>query len=516
MGFSVNLFPSFQSFVISANSYPHSLIAPAYLLVSILLQSTASMEKLRQELSDAKADFGASESALAAARIEIEELQSGNADIDSEAEQEKSNLEAELTSSRNEAKRLAEELQQFKDKVFAAKDELEAQTKAKISSLEDDLSVAQDGCLRAEREVEEYKAEMQQYEQQLSSQKQQLTTEKELLASKLREEAAALRIALTDKDAEIHEAKEDLRRDHERTVSKLRERLADVETERDEVITQAASAGREDTEARAEIKKLQKEVKKKDQRIQKLEDVKLTKEQVVALKKMKEERLQYLQERDELKAQLEGLHSADKENVGASTRSTRSSSAAEATTLRQEKEALETKLRKYAKHCQSLEESQQEIADTIKGLSDSEIIEGVDDDLAGAVIALTDKLRISEEEIDALVSEQKRSSNYLMELDRLKEDKASLERSLKKLQNDGSRVGELQEQVDDLMQERSELQELAKSARENSSALGQEQQKQIRYLEQENLNLHLELKQAKQDLSTSRAEANNVAMSTLR
>ena len=51
---------------------------------------------------------------------------------------------------------------------------------------------------------------------------------------------------------------------------------SDVEAEKDEALEKAAAVA-EDSVSRAEVKKLEKEIKKKDARIKKLEDVKLTK-----------------------------------------------------------------------------------------------------------------------------------------------------------------------------------------------------------------------------------------------
>ena len=117
---------------------------------------------------------------------------------------------------------------------------------------------------------------MQSYEKQLAQQAQQLSTEKEIASSKLREEVAALKIELTAKDAMIVEAKQAIKADMDKVVSKLKDQLADVEAEKDEALEKAAAVA-EDSVSRAEVKKLEKEIKKKDARIKKLEDVKLTK-----------------------------------------------------------------------------------------------------------------------------------------------------------------------------------------------------------------------------------------------
>ena len=233
---------------------------------------------------------------------------------------------------------------------------------------------------------------------------------------------------------------------------------------------------------------------------------------------MKEERLQYLSERDEARIENEKLKAAassedntDKENAGTSTRSTRSSASANASAadnkLREEKELLETKLRKYVRHTQSLEEAQAEIIDAIKTLG-GELASDVDKDPAGAVIALAEKLRACDDEIEELAEAAQSSSQHLVELQKLKEEKAGLERSLKRAVNgDGGRVAELEEAIAALEEERDSLQELAKSAKTNSSSVVEEQQRQVRYLESENLQLHQELKSLKKDLTSAKANA---------
>ena len=235
---------------------------------------------------------------------------------------------------------------------------------------------------------------------------------------------------------------------------------------------------------------------------------------------MKSERLEYLAERDELKIENEKLRAAaaaatsgdstDKENAGISTRSTRSS-AADAQ-LREEKEALEKKLSKYVRHTQGLEEAQAEIIDTLKTLGDAEIAADVEKDVAGAVIALTEKLRACDDEIEELSEAAQSSQQHLVELQRVKEEKANLERSLKRANGDGGRVAELEETISALEEERAELQELARNAKASSNSVVEEQSRQVRYLEQENLTLHSELKQAKKELAAAKANVISAAI----
>ena len=55
---------------------------------------------------------------------------------------------------------------------------------------------------------------------------------------------------------------------------------------------------------------------------------------------------------------------------------------------------------------------------------------------------------------------------------------------------------------------------MAKSAKTNSSSVVEEQQRQVRYLESENLQLHQELKSLKKDLASAKANAMSAAVAS--
>ena len=63
-----------------------------------------------------------------------------------------------------------------------------------------------------------------------------------------------------------------------------------------------------------------------------------------------------------------------------------------------------------------------------------------------------------------------------------------------------------------LEEERAELQELARNAKASSNSVVEEQSRQVRYLEQENLTLHSELKQAKKELAAAKANIMSAAI----
>ena len=464
----------------------------------LINEAEANMSILRDELTNLRADYDAAKASMIAATEEAEQMRDRLGSRDSAAGAETDRIMSELTAAKEAEVRMSEELmqlreesEQFRARVFAAKESLEEQAGEQITSLRGDLQEALEGRTRAESEVHD-----------LARQNKNALNERDMSLSKLREEVCEVKISLSIKDAEVHEVREKMRREHERVTSNLKEQLAASALERNEALSSQANAAGANKKSLAEIKKLQKELKRRDARIQKLEDVKLTKEQVVALKKMKEERVQYLRERDELLEQLDTLRSSqDKENTGVSTRSTRSGDAA----LNKEKVALEKKLVKYAKHVQSLEAEKAEISDALRGLGDSGIHSTLVDDVPGAVISLADRLKTSEADVEILTSEQKRAQGYLMELDRLREDNANLDRTLRRTENENRRMGELEAELVELRRDKAELKTVAMSARESSVELKHEQQRQVKYLENENLSLMMELKAIKQDLHSAKS-----------
>ena len=96
--------------------------------------------------------------------------------------------------------------------------------------------------------------------------------------------------------------------------------------------------------------------------------------------------------------------------------------------LKHAKLALETKLRKYAAHCQRLEGEKISVLEKVKSiLPEEDDFQEFDDDLLSAVIHLYDRMKNIEEECSALASAEKKASGYLMEVDRLQDDNATLE-----------------------------------------------------------------------------------------
>ncbi len=179
---------------------------------------------------------------------------------------------------------------------------------------------------------------------------------------------------------------------------------------------------------------------------------------------------------------------------------------------------LENKLRKYAAHCQQLEEEKVAILEKIKSVSldENDDVED-DDDLIAAFSTLYERLKNTEEECEALMTAEKKASGYLMQIDRLQDDNTSLERNMSRLQDRVSELiksnKELQNKLSDtnnvLKDSRDELSDfrsMAESAKGNVSELESEKNRQVSYLEQENLQLMNELKAKDKQISALMAE----------
>lgn len=180
------------------------------------------------------------------------------------------------------------------------------------------------------------------------------------------------------------------------------------------------------------------------------------------------------------------------------------------------KEALETKLRKYAAHCQYLENEKANITDALKSVDGCEVHDG---DIASAIVTLCDKFSSLEEECEALMSAEKRASSHLSELDHLRETNSQLESSFAEQESKISKLASVEadlirklndakEKIASLRSERDNL----KAERGSVADLESEKSRQVRYLEQENLQLMLDLKNAKKQLKTTRSQLDAMRM----
>jgi hypothetical protein len=179
----------------------------------------------------------------------------------------------------------------------------------------------------------------------------------------------------------------------------------------------------------------------------------------------------------------------------------------ELTKLRFDKQALENKLRKFAAHCQRLEDERVGILQVLRSTKSDDIDH---DDLEKAIVTLCDKLASLEEECDTLAKSENRASSYLIEVDTLRAKNSSLKSQVSEFQKKVDKLirSELEQRevVASLRVELQELRGLADRARGNAESLETEKSGQLRYLELENLQLMVDLKAAKKLLHNTKAE----------
>lgn len=187
------------------------------------------------------------------------------------------------------------------------------------------------------------------------------------------------------------------------------------------------------------------------------------------------------------------------------------------------KQALETKLRKYLSHCQRLERDKASIIDALKSCKQNHISDG---NVAGAVIELCDRLSSLEQECDTLSTAQTHASSDSVQTERLREENKQLQdrvsetkerlTTLTKLEADlHSRLSKAQNKIAQLSEERDQLRNKAESAKGNMASLENEKIRQVRYLEQENLQLMLDLKTTKKQLQNYKTELDDLRMKAL-
>jgi len=190
-----------------------------------------------------------------------------------------------------------------------------------------------------------------------------------------------------------------------------------------------------------------------------------------------------------------------------------SPSKAEISELQEIKEALGTKLRKYAAHIKQMDQERSLAFHAMKKVSD----DLDEDDFVGSVTAMCEKFMAIEEECDALGKVEGRANSYLLEAEQLRDINGALkmkladsENQLKELlkakTNLQLKLEESSHAIVSLQGEIDELKALENLAKGDFSKKESEKSRQISYLEKENLQLMLEIKNIKKEAHNLRLE----------
>jgi chromosome segregation ATPase len=176
----------------------------------------------------------------------------------------------------------------------------------------------------------------------------------------------------------------------------------------------------------------------------------------------------------------------------------------EVTKLRFDKDAIENKLRKFGAQCQRLEDEKLRILQTLK--TSKVVVLG--DNIEQSIVALCDKVASLEEECDALAKYKNKAVSHQVELNTIQKQNAEL----------SSKVFDLQKKIDNLVWTETGHKNLISSLRGDNEKLQYEVdharkeadalRNQLRYLEQENLQLMIDYKAAKQKIHGLKTEIN--------
>lgn len=177
--------------------------------------------------------------------------------------------------------------------------------------------------------------------------------------------------------------------------------------------------------------------------------------------------------------------------------------ASEITKLRFDNEALEGKVRKFALHCQQLEDEKENI---IRALG----LKRTGDDISKAIFNLCDKVSSLESECGAMSKPESHDATTPIEVDQLREKNTSLKTQIsdyqKKIDKMVREEAGHRDIVAALRRERDELKRYADGVRGKAENFEMENSSQLRYLQQENSTLMAEVKVAKKQMAQMKAE----------
>jgi hypothetical protein len=160
--------------------------------------------------------------------------------------------------------------------------------------------------------------------------------------------------------------------------------------------------------------------------------------------------------------------------------------------LRFDKEALESKLRKYAAHCQRLEDDKSGIVDALRSCNRDH---GDVGDISQAIVSLCDKLASLEQECETL-TQAGRASDCDSDIHRLRKENSLLVQ----------KVTGYKDQLGAFKKEGAKLHQEFENAHSDAKDTDSEKESKLRFLEQENLQLMLDLKSNKKQLQTARED----------
>lgn len=170
--------------------------------------------------------------------------------------------------------------------------------------------------------------------------------------------------------------------------------------------------------------------------------------------------------------------------------------------LRFDKEALESKLRKFATHCQRLEDDKAGMADALKSCNVD--IEAYGSDISEAIIHLCDRL--------TSVEEAHRKSKISRSLDMQNSLAAENNQLRQRLEEVSSSENRMAEKLRTATREAEESKKALELHNPETSFTSTDTGNKLRYLEQENLQLMVDIRATKKQLQAAREELESIRM----
>ena len=422
--------------------------------------------------------------------------------------------ETAMVSLRKEKEELVEKLQKTEAEAYSARQNAE--------ELRDEVKRNIDKSIQIESRLAALENENSRLKRSAARNEDERTSETSVLKSELKrakDEAASARDAqhalesrltvyeerLGQKEKEIKQLLQntaDLNVPQlEREIKELRSKLNAATQQLQEKERSVASV----EELSEQVQQLKAQIVAKDERIQKLDKSKLTKDKVAALKKMKQENKETKEENEALRDKLRVA-----EQTLAELSATGSSGhTAEVTKLKFDKDALESKLRKYATHCQRLEEERDSVREVLR----SKKVDKIDSSsIADIVVTLVDRLTSLEEECDALSRTESQASSFLVEIENLRQHNRTLQAQAAdaRRNSDQSSRSEIQlkETIRMLKQQVEASQKEIRDAQMCTAEVERKLNRGIQRLEHENLQILQDLKAKKEELAKCKAQLN--------
>jgi uncharacterized protein (UPF0335 family) len=190
--------------------------------------------------------------------------------------------------------------------------------------------------------------------------------------------------------------------------------------------------------------------------------------------------------------------------------------------LQFDKDALESKMRKFVSHCQRLEDEKAAIGEIIRSTMYSGPLllnDAQEMDIHKSVVSMCDRLTMLEEKHYSSDNVYRNITGLDEELEKMRKANATLAKehseATKNLVKLSTVVEENEKELKLLHKEETDLRTQLKNAQLSCNALESEKARQIHYLESENLQLMHDLKAVKKQMQTLKVDMNTLRSKSL-